>query len=91
MLCEMDYSQISIKDLANREKDIVTKEEFKNTAEPNDDIEVNPAATELFQAGHLEICGIVSCPGSRGMPTRICSYYCVPGLVLEFRLLFVIH
>lgn len=53
-----------------REKTLVTQEEFKNEAELDENIEANLAVAEIFQAGYLEICGMVYCLASRGIPMK---------------------
>lgn len=53
-----------------REKAIVTPEEFKNDAELDENIEANLAIAEIFQMGYVELCGIVYCLASRGLPVK---------------------
>lgn len=53
-----------------REKAIVTAEEFENEAELDENIEANLAVAEIFQAGYLELCGMVYCLASRGLPVK---------------------
>ena len=55
-------------DPEKREKSLVTKEEFENEAELDANIEAELAVVEIFQAGYLEICGIVYCLASHGLP-----------------------
>lgn len=51
-------------------KGIVTPEEFENEAELDGNIEARLAVAEIFQAGHLELCGVVYCLASRGLPVK---------------------
>lgn len=53
-----------------KEKAIVTPEEFKNEAELDENIEARLAVAEIFQAGYLELCGVVYCLASRGLPVK---------------------
>lgn len=53
-----------------REKVLVTQEEFENEAALDENIEANLAVAEIFQAGYLEICGVVYCLASRGLPMK---------------------
>lgn len=57
-------------DPKKREKSLVTKEEFENEAELDANIEAELAVVEIFQAGYLEICGIVYCLASHGLPLK---------------------
>lgn len=53
-----------------KEKAIVTPEEFENEAELDENIEARLAVAEIFQAGYLELCGVVYCLASRGLPVK---------------------
>jgi len=53
-----------------REKMIISREEFENEAELDENIEAELAVAEIFQAGYMEICGMVYCLASRGLPTK---------------------
>lgn len=53
-----------------KEKAIVTPEEFKNEAELDETIEARLPVAEIFQAGYLELCGVVYCLASRGLPVK---------------------
>lgn len=53
-----------------REKSLVTQEEFEYEAELDQNIEGKLAVAEIFQAGYLEICGVVYCLDSRGLPMK---------------------
>lgn len=53
-----------------REKIYVTQDEFENEAEMDEDIEAGLAVTEIFQNGFLEVCGMVYCLASRGLPIK---------------------
>lgn len=57
-------------DPIKKEKYIVTKEEFINESESVLNIEANLAVAEIFQVGYLEICGIVYCLASHGLPLK---------------------
>ncbi|MBS6953157.1 MAG: hypothetical protein KH230_07970 [Enterocloster asparagiformis] len=54
----------------SKEKVIVTQEEFEDEAELDENIEAGLAITEIYQAGYLEICGMVYCLASRGLPVK---------------------
>ncbi|MDO4321159.1 MAG: tyrosine-type recombinase/integrase [Lachnospiraceae bacterium] len=53
-----------------REKALVTQEEFEYEVELDQNIEGELAVAEIFQAGYLEICGVVYCLASRGLPMK---------------------
>lgn len=53
-----------------KEKAIVTPEEFENEAELDENIEANLAVAEIYQTGYLELCGVVYCLASRGLPVK---------------------
>lgn len=53
-----------------REKSLISQEEFENEVELAEDMEANLAVAEIFQAGYLEICGVVYCLASRGLPMK---------------------
>lgn len=53
-----------------KEKVLVTQEEFETKAELDENIEAALAVTEIFQDGYLEICGLVYCLASRGLPMK---------------------
>lgn len=53
-----------------KEKAIVTPEEFENETELDENIEARLAVAEIFQAGYLELCGVVYCLASRGLPVK---------------------
>ncbi|WP_246240872.1 site-specific integrase [Anaerocolumna sedimenticola] len=53
-----------------REKTTVTQEEFETNAILSQNIEADLAVAEIFQSGYLEICGIVYCLASRGLPIK---------------------
>ena len=53
-----------------KEKTVITAEEFEEETRLDAGIDVNLAAAELFQAGYLEICGIVYCLAGRGLPVK---------------------
>lgn len=53
-----------------REKALVTQEEFEYEAELDENIEGDLAVAEIFQSGYLEICGMVYCLASRGLPMK---------------------
>lgn len=53
-----------------KEKAIVTPEEFKNEAELDETIEARLPVAEIFQAGYIELCGVVYCLASRGLPVK---------------------
>lgn len=53
-----------------RQKSIVTQEEFENEVELDESIEAGLAVAEIYQSGYLEICGMVYCLASRGLPMK---------------------
>lgn len=53
-----------------KQKTIVTRDEFEEFAEVSTDIEGAMAVAEIFKAGFMEICGLVYCLSSRGLPAR---------------------
>lgn len=57
-------------DPEKKEKAVVTQEEFEIEAELAENIEAPLAVAEIFQAGYLELCGVVYCLASRGLPLK---------------------
>ena len=53
-----------------KEKALVSQEEFEYEAELDENIEAALAVAEIFQAGYLEICGMIYCLASRGLPIK---------------------
>lgn len=53
-----------------KEKIVVSQEEFEEAVEVAEDTEVALTVTEIFQAGYMEICGMVYCLASRGLPAK---------------------
>lgn len=68
--CDIDKEQIIRWDPVEKQKAIVTREEFEIDAELNRNLEADLAVLEIIQAGYLEICGLVYCLSSRGMPIQ---------------------
>lgn len=68
--CDINKEQIIRWDPVEKQKTIVTREEFEIDAELNRNLEADLAVLEIIQAGYLEICGLVYCLGSRGMPIQ---------------------
>lgn len=68
----IDISQEEIYrwDPESRQKVLITQEEFENEAELDENIEAGLAVAEIFQAGYLEICGMIYCLASRGLPMK---------------------
>lgn len=76
----VDSGQPAIIDISNetiirwdpveKQKEIVTREEFENAVELEEDIEAALADTEIFQAGYLELCGMVYRLASRSLPFK---------------------
>lgn len=68
----IDISQETIIrwDPAEKQKTIVSREELENVAELEEDIEAGLIDTEIFQAGYVELCGMVYCLASRGLPFK---------------------
>lgn len=48
----------------------MTPEDFENEAELDENIETNLAIAEIFRMGYVELCGIVYCLASRGLPVK---------------------
>lgn len=69
-LIDISQEEIYRWDPETKEKVLVTQEEFENEAELNENIEAALAVTEIFQDGYLEICGMVYCLASRGLPMK---------------------
>ena len=69
-LIDISQEEIYRWDPETKEKVLVTQEEFENEAELDENIEAALAVTEIFQAGYLEICGMVYCLASRGLPMK---------------------
>ena len=53
-----------------KRKATVTAEEFEQEAQFDEGIDASLAAVEIFQAGYLELCGIVYFLASRGLPAK---------------------
>lgn len=53
-----------------KEKTLVSQEEFEKAAEVSEDTEAALAVSEIFQAGYMEICGIIYCLANRGFPAK---------------------
>lgn len=69
-------SEAQILNLLNqlqKQKEIVTREEFENAAELDEDIEAALADTEIFQAGYLKLCGMVYCLEATAFPSNTYS------------------
>lgn len=69
-LVDISSEEIIRWDPKTREKTIVTHEEFETNAILSRNIEADLAVAEIFQSGYLEICGIVYCLSSRGLPIK---------------------
>lgn len=69
-LIDISNEEIIRWDPERKEKSIVTKEYFENEAELDENIESELAVAEIFQCGFMEICGVVYCLASRGMPIK---------------------
>ena len=69
-LIDITNEEIIRWDPESREKSVVTKEYFENEAELDENIEAGLAVAEIFQSGFMEICGIVYCLASRGLPIK---------------------
>ena len=69
-LIDISQEEIYRWDPETKEKVLVTQEEFENEAELDENIEAALAVTEIFQDGYLEICGMVYCLASRGLPMK---------------------
>lgn len=69
-LIDISNEQIFCWDPETKEKRLVTQEEFENEAELDEDIESSLAVASIFQSGYLEVCGMVYCLASRGLPLK---------------------
>lgn len=69
-LIDISNEQIFCWDPETREKRLVTQEEFENETELDEDIESGLAVASIFQSGYLEVCGMVYCLASRGLPLK---------------------
>ena len=69
-LIDISQEEIVCWDPQKKEKSAVTKDQFEEAAEVALDTEAGLAVAEIFQAGYLEICGLVYCLASRGLPMK---------------------
>ncbi len=69
-LIDINSEEIIRWDPEKREKATVTAEEFEQEAQFDEGIDASLAAAEIFQAGYLELCGIVYFLASRGLPAK---------------------
>lgn len=69
-LIDISSEEIILWNPRKKEKTIITPEEFKQTAHVDGGIDAELAAAEIFQAGYLELCGMVYCLASRGLPVK---------------------
>lgn len=69
-LVDISNEEIFCWDPEHKEKVVVSQEEFEEAAEVAEDTEAALAVTEIFQAGYMEICGLVYCLASRGLPAK---------------------
>lgn len=69
-LVDISNEEIFCWDPEHKEKVVVSQEEFEEAAEVAEDTEAALAVTEIFQAGSMEICGLVYCLASRGLPAK---------------------
>lgn len=69
-LIDISNEEIYRWDPESKQKCLVSQEEFENEAELDESIEAGLAVAEIFQAGYLEICGMVYCLASRGLPMK---------------------
>lgn len=69
-LIDISNEQIFRWNPETKEKELVTQEKFEYEAELDENIEGKLAVAEIFQAGYLEICGVVYCLASRGLPMK---------------------
>lgn len=69
-LIDISQEEIICWDPQKKEKSAVTKDQFEEAAEVALDTEAGLAVAEIFQAGYLEICGLVYCLTSRGLPMK---------------------
>lgn len=69
-LIDISNEQIFRWNPETKEKELVTQEEFEYEAELDENIEGKLAVAEIFQAEYLEICGVVYCLASRGLPMK---------------------
>ena len=69
-LIDINSEEIIRWDPEKREKATVTAAEFEQEAQLDEGIEAGLASAEIFQAGYLELCGIVYFLASRGLPAK---------------------
>ena len=69
-LIDISQEEIVCWDPEKKEKTSITQEEFEEVAEVSADTEAALAVAEIFQSGYLEICGMVYCLASRGLPMQ---------------------
>lgn len=69
-LIDISNEEIIRWDPETREKTTVTQEEFETNAILSQKIEADLAIAEIFQSGYLEICDVVYCLASRGLPIK---------------------
>ena len=69
-LIDISSEQIFRWNPETKEKVLVSQEEFESEAELDENIEGELAVAEIYQAGYLEICGMVYCLASRGLPMK---------------------
>ena len=68
-LIDISSEEIVQWDTKKKEKIIVTQENFEREAQLNG-IDANLATAEIFQVSYLEICDVVYCLSSRGLPVK---------------------
>lgn len=69
-LIDKENDEIIRWDPVQKVKSVVTAEEFEQEAQSTAGIAAGLATAELSQAGYLELCGIVYCLASCGLPTK---------------------
>ena len=69
-LIDISSEQIFRWNPETKEKVLVSQEEFESESELDENIEGDLAVAEIYQAGYLEICGMVYCLASRGLPMK---------------------
>lgn len=69
-LIDISQEQIFCWNPKTREKYPVTQEEFENEAELDEGIEAGLAVATIYQAGYLELCGMVYCLAGRSLPLK---------------------
>ena len=69
-LIDLNSEQIIRWDPKKKEKTFVSPEEFEREIQLDGKLDTSLVAAEIFQAGYLELGGMVYCLVGRGLPTK---------------------